>query len=131
MKHAHHLHTINVNADGTRAPDTPWMGLRARLRSSYSCNAALQTPAARIMCTTMQKYGLILSDIGGGWYITGEASASWSDVIPASQMAAFQADMAKMRGSDMEVVMPPGGLLCGMSCYVMLCYGHDDSFDLL
>lgn len=101
-----------VTGHGTRAPETPWMGLRARLRSSYSCNASLQTPAARIICTAMQKYGLILSDIGGGWYVTGEASASWSDVIPASQMAAFQADMGKMRGSDMEVVMPPGHCLC-------------------
>jgi hypothetical protein len=87
------------------------MGLRARLRSSYSCNTTLQTPAARTICTAMQKYGLILSDVGSGWFVTGEASPNWSDVIPASQMAAFQADMAKMKGSDMEVVMPPGGVL--------------------
>jgi hypothetical protein len=68
----------------------------------------------------MQKYGLILSDIGSGWFVTGEASAKWSDVIPAGQMAAFVADMALMKGSDMEVVMPPGDSLCTTKVTVLL-----------
>jgi len=40
------------------------MGARARLKSSFDCTANMVTQAARIICTAMKKYGLILADNG-------------------------------------------------------------------
>ncbi len=42
----------------------PWMGARARLKSSFDCNTMV-TEAARIICVAMKKYGLIVADNGG------------------------------------------------------------------
>lgn len=41
----------------------PWMGARARLKASFNCGQ-MTTAAARIICTAMQKYGMILADNG-------------------------------------------------------------------
>lgn len=51
--------------------NSPWMGLRVRLRASYACGS-LATAAARTVCAAMKTYGLILADVGTSWYIGGE-----------------------------------------------------------
>lgn len=82
------------------------MGARARLRASFAC-ASLSTNAARVICTAMQRYGLVLSDVGTGWFLTGEATPEWESWL-GPQLAAFRADIGSIKGSDMEIVVPPG-----------------------
>jgi len=53
------LHSCAVNTQ-----TWPWMGARARLKSSFDCTANMVTQAARIICTAMKNYGLILADNG-------------------------------------------------------------------
>jgi Ricin-type beta-trefoil lectin domain len=56
---------------------TPWMGMRARLRSSFDCGKLRY--GARVVCVAMQKYGLITADDGGPWGLYGEASYEWNE----------------------------------------------------
>jgi hypothetical protein len=89
------------------------MGARARLRSSFDCNALVTK--ARVVCVAMQKYGLILADVGTSWFITGEASSGWGQVVP--NFAAFKAELSMIKGRDMQIVMPPGeALLLPIQC---------------
>jgi hypothetical protein len=81
------------------------MGARARLRQTFNCSS-LQTSTATIICTAMKKYGLILADVGSPWFLTGEASNAWSQLIP--NIDRFVADMRSIKSTDMEIVTPPG-----------------------
>jgi len=98
-------------------PIGPWMGARARLRSSFDCNALVTK--ARVVCVAMQKYGLILADVGTSWFITGESSSAWAQVVP--DFAAFKAEMDLIKGRDMQIVMPPGEALLHCSDAVTNC----------
>jgi len=60
-----------VDVDGPAGG--PWMGMRARLRSTFNCKR-LGTWEARLICEALKKTGLIMADIGSAWYLTGEAS---------------------------------------------------------
>lgn len=57
----------------------PAMGARFRLTSAwYAANAASYTGQARIIINTIRKYGLIMADIGGTWYVGGVSDDRWS-----------------------------------------------------
>lgn len=49
--------------------NSPWMGMRVRLRAGFNCNATLTTTAARTVCVAMKKYGLIMADVGTSWWV--------------------------------------------------------------
>jgi len=98
-----------ITAHGS-APDDPWMGLRARLRSGFNC-AGLTTAPGKTVCAALKKYGVIMSDVGSSWFLTGEASSKWAEAIP--NFDAFAADLDKIKGADMQVVMPAGRRVIG------------------
>ncbi len=64
-------------ASASRSPDLPPMGLRVRLRGDF--NTAGFPPQARVILNCLKKYGMLLADNGGDWYLTGAPSAGWDD----------------------------------------------------
>ena len=72
-------HLVNVGGSSNAG----WMGMRARLRRSFSC-ATLKTSAARVICQALKKYGMILADVGSPWFLTGEATPLWQTRLGAN-----------------------------------------------
>lgn len=93
-------------------PDRPWMGLRARLKASIDCNT-FQTPA-KVVCVALKRRGLILADVGRSFFMQGEASDAWEDGSVIPDLPAFWAEIQSLKGSDMEVVLPPGARLASV-----------------
>jgi hypothetical protein len=56
----------------------PPMGARLRMKASYNCSA-LVSKEAKVICTAMKKYGLIVADNGSDWYISGAPHPQWDD----------------------------------------------------
>jgi hypothetical protein len=50
-----------------------------------------------VLLTAMKRYGLILADQGGAWYITGTSDPAWADALD-------QLRQAPVHGGDFEVV---------------------------
>lgn len=81
-------------ASRDRNPDLPPMGLRLRLRGDFDISSY---PAqARVVLKALQKYGMILADNGGDWYISGAPDSRWDD----EQLNALK----RLRGQDFEAV---------------------------
>ncbi len=76
----------------------PPMGLRVRLKASVSISG--YGPQARIILMALKTYGMILSDNGSAWYITGAPNAGWDD----DQLH----DLHGIDGTDFEVVDTTG-----------------------
>jgi hypothetical protein len=75
-------------------PDVPPMGLRVRLRADFPVEDF--PPQAQVILRALQRYGMMLADQGGNWFITGEPSQNWN-----------QEDIDTLRtvkGRDFEVV---------------------------
>ncbi len=79
--------------------DLPPMGMRVRLKADYDLSPF--TGPARVILEAMKKYGLILADNGGDWFISGAPDERWvhEDLLP----------IRKVKGRDLEVVQmgPP------------------------
>ena len=80
---------------GSANTSLPPMGMRVRMKASYSCSA-LSAPV-RIICTALKKYGMILADNGTPWAIAGAPNPNWSDsdlhdltLIPGSAFEVIQ-----------------------------------------
>jgi len=58
-------------------PDLPPMGLRLRLKASFSL--AGFGPQARVILAALKRYGLIVADNGSDWYISGAPDRRWDD----------------------------------------------------
>ena len=85
----HYVNGTNTNA----AYPTP-MGMRLRLKASVSIGAFSQTN--RVILTAMQRYGIILADIGSNFYISGSPDPRWdNDDLK---------NLHTIRPSDFEVV---------------------------
>lgn len=74
--------------------DLPPMGMRVRLKGDYDLSGF--SGAALVVLEAMKKYGLILADNGGDWFISGAPDDRWvhEDLLP----------IRKVRGRDLEVV---------------------------
>jgi hypothetical protein len=70
------------------------MGLRLRLRADYDLSGF--PPQAKIILTALKKYGMLVADNGGDWYITGAPDQRWDD----EQLSTLR----RVKGSDLEVV---------------------------
>src|SRR5262249_308192 len=62
---------------GSNNSSYPRMGERFRLKQSVDISSF--SPANRVILQAMKDYGLIVSDNGRGWYISGEPSSRWDD----------------------------------------------------
>jgi len=75
-------------------PNLPPMGLRVRLRASFS--TAGYPRQARIILTALKRYGMIVADNGSNWYISGAPDPRWSDDALHT--------LGQVTGADFEVV---------------------------
>lgn len=78
--------TANVNA--------PPMGQRYRLKASFDISP--YPPAAQTVLKALKKYGAIVADNGGNWYLSGAPDARYPD----EEIDALK----KVKGSDFEAV---------------------------
>jgi hypothetical protein len=58
-------------------PSLPPMGLRVRLRSDFDTRPFPRQ--ARTVLEALKRYGMMVSDNGADWYITGEPHSKWSN----------------------------------------------------
>jgi len=63
-------------SDNTSA-DLPPMGLRMRMKQTYDCSE--MSSEARVVCTALKRFGMILADNGSNWYISGAPDSRWDD----------------------------------------------------
>ena len=75
-------------------PAYPPMGQRFRLKSSF--NTSRYSYQAQIVLEALKKYGMILSDNGAPWYITGVPDEQWNNDALHT--------LHQLKGSDFEAV---------------------------
>lgn len=67
----HHTYT------GPDNPNYPWMGMRLRLKADYDLSGF--SPAVQVVLTALKKYGMIVADNGGDWFISGVPDERWNN----------------------------------------------------
>jgi hypothetical protein len=72
-----YIHPATHYASSSSNPNLPPMGLRLRLKASYSL-AGFQGESL-IILRALKRYGLIVADNGSSWYITGAPDPRWND----------------------------------------------------
>jgi hypothetical protein len=81
-------------ASSSNDPSLPPMGLRLRLKASFDVSSFPRQ--ARIVLVALKRYGMLVSDNGSSWYITGAPDPRWSN----DQLHT----LGRVKGSDFEVV---------------------------
>lgn len=76
-------------------PNLPPMGLRVRLRADFDVSRF--SKETQVILRALKKYGMILSDNGSSWYITGAPSPNWDP-------SRLTEEMRTVKGSDFEPV---------------------------
>ena len=75
-------------------PNLPPMGMRVRLKSDYDTSKF--PPECQVILRALQKYGMIVADNGGNWFLSGAPDPRWND----DRLRALK----KVKGKDFEVV---------------------------
>jgi hypothetical protein len=92
---AGYIHPATHFASASSDPSLPPMGLRLRLKASYSLAGFYGE--SLIILEALKRYGLIVADNGSPWYITGAPSPHWNDEdleqikqVPGSEFEAVE-----------------------------------------
>jgi hypothetical protein len=81
-------------ASSSEDASLPPMGLRLRLKADYDVSAF---PAdVQVILRALKKYGMIVADNGGPFYVSGAPDARWNDDVLHT--------ISQVQGSDFEVV---------------------------
>ncbi len=72
----------------------PPMGMRVRLKAGVDTSSF--PPTEQVIVKALKKYGMILADNGGDWYVSGAPDPRWNNDELAS--------LKRLKGSDFEVV---------------------------
>jgi hypothetical protein len=88
-------------ASTTTDPSLPPMGQRFRLRAGVDISGF--SPQTQVVLTALKEYGMILSDNGGNWFISGARDSRWSSAIVR--------ELATLHGSDLEAIDQSGVML--------------------
>jgi hypothetical protein len=98
-----YIHPATHFASGSSDPSLPPMGLRLRLKASFSL--AGYRGEALVVLRALQRYGLIVADNGSSWYITGAPDPRWKDEdldqlkrVPGSAFEAVRTGPIRRRG---------------------------------
>src|SRR3984957_11527294 len=90
-----YIHPATHYASSTPDPSLPPMGLRLRLKASYSL--AGFTGESLVILEALKRYGLIVADNGSPWFITGAPNPHWNDEnleqikrVPGSEFEAVE-----------------------------------------
>jgi hypothetical protein len=81
-------------ASSSKDPNLPPMGLRFRLRADYDASKLPAT--AQVIVRALKKYGMIVADNGGDWFLSGAPNPKWND--DDIQM------LKRIKGRDFEAV---------------------------
>ena len=92
-----YIHPATHFASTSSDPELPPMGLRLRLKASYSL--AGFTRESLVILEALKRYGLIVADNGSPWFITGAPSPHWNDEN-LEQLKQFQAPHSKLSKAD-------------------------------
>lgn len=85
-------------ASDSNEPALPPMGMRVRLKAGVDISKF--PPQTQIVLAGLKKYGMILADNGGDWYISGTVDPRWDDEDLHQ--------LNQIHGSDLEVVRMDG-----------------------
>jgi hypothetical protein len=89
-----HIYPARHHASDLTAARYPPMGLRVRLKKSVDISGF--GPESRVVLRALKRYGMILSDNGSPWYVTGAPHPDWDDDDLH--------DLHQITGRDFEVV---------------------------
>ena len=64
-------------ASSETSPFLPPMGMRVRLKATFDMTQF--SPANRVILRALQKYGMIVADNGGPWFLSGAPDMRWSN----------------------------------------------------
>jgi hypothetical protein len=71
------IHPARHFASSSSDPDLPPMGLRLRLKKSFDISGFSQSNQA--ILRALKKYGMMVADNGGDWFISGAPDSRWDD----------------------------------------------------
>jgi len=90
-----YIHPATHFASSSSNPNLPPMGLRLRLKASYSL--ASFHGESLVVLEALKRYGLIVADNGSPWFITGAPDPRWNDEdleqikqVPGSEFEAVE-----------------------------------------
>jgi hypothetical protein len=90
-----YIHPATHFASDSSDPNLPPMGLRLRLKASYSL--APFNGESLVILEALKRYGLIVADNGSPWFITGAPNPAWNDEsleeikqVPGSEFEAVE-----------------------------------------
>ena len=90
-----YIHPATHFASSSSDPSLPPMGLRLRLKASYSL--ADFSGESLVILEALKRYGLIVADNGSPWFITGAPNPGWNDEnleeikqVPGSEFEAVE-----------------------------------------
>ena len=89
-----HIHPATHHASSSTDATLPPMGLRLRMKASYSCSA--YSSEVQVICKALKKYGMFVADNGSDWYVSGAHDPRWND----DRLG----DLKKIPGSAFEAV---------------------------
>ncbi|HEX7122954.1 MAG TPA: hypothetical protein VF178_11330 [Gemmatimonadaceae bacterium] len=89
-----YVHPARHYASTRTDPNLPPMGMRVRLKASVDISGF--PPEVQVILTALKKYGMILADNGGGFFVSGAPDPRWNDANIDT--------MKQIKGSDFEVV---------------------------
>jgi hypothetical protein len=72
-----YIHPATHFASSSSDPNLPPMGLRLRLKASFSL--AGFHGESRVVLIALKRYGAIVADNGSSWYLTGAPDPRWND----------------------------------------------------
>jgi len=72
-----HLYPARHHAGASNNPALPPMGLRVRLKASVDISHF--SSQNRAILTALKRFGMILADNGGPWFITGISDKRWNE----------------------------------------------------
>jgi hypothetical protein len=81
-------------ASSNTSPSVPPMGIRVRLKASVDISGF--SPTLQVILRALQRYGMVLADNGGNWFITGMYDDNWNDDVLHA--------IGGIHGGDFEVI---------------------------
>jgi hypothetical protein len=87
-------------ASSNTSPDVPPMGMRVRLKASYTIPSTFSL-ATQALLTAMKSYGMIVADNGSNWFVSGAPDDRWDN-------NALVTELRQVPGQNFEVVRMDG-----------------------